>query len=634
MTLLDFLKPALEPLFVQKDTGGDLLTDYAKQKLQQQTPNVPASGVITPRAPSAMAFFPKQLQKTAGSITGVPDKPPELGTKQFYDYLAMSAAPLPMLRMTKAAKQTIKKGVEALDPTVTAIADDLHRGAIGNEKARELVKKIPSMKKFFEPKPIPVFKGFQDLSTKLLEKLKGRSTVSKQFISDLTNSPDLKQPERDLIRNVLKDHGDTVSVPDFANRVKSELLPLEASPYNYGKPYKASSQPGRYENIALPDELRGPIANYNERIYESPIKTSGGSVHFSGAGYPNYFAHTRIEDLPDQKFFSSKTGKEISPKSREAYGLGSTAKEVGGTRRVIELQSDLFQKGRLESEFMPSKTPGETFAKALPEKEGTEFKKLSSINWQERTPQQNARIEELQQKAYNLYSPGRNQELSKLEPYRNTWHERIIREEVKQAAKDGKTKLQFPTGETAMKIEGLGEESGWQINERQTRGVRAVDLRPDNMKVGSTIFRYGQMGHGGLQDDSQWIITDVLGDGKFKAVPKEIWQEASPATRQKTYGSLSERAINQTTKEIAERAKESFDISGKVDTNNPIYRFYEKEVGKYLTNKYGAKMITDPQGVKWWEVSVKPEMKKMPIEALGMLPFTLMPPLFTQKDND
>lgn len=47
------------------------------------------------------------------------------------------------------------------------------------------------------------FKGFTDLSTKLLEKLKGRTTVSRQFIEDLSNSPDLKQPERDLIRRVL-----------------------------------------------------------------------------------------------------------------------------------------------------------------------------------------------------------------------------------------------------------------------------------------------------------------------------------------------------------------------------------------------------------------------------------------------
>jgi hypothetical protein len=46
----------------------------------------------------------------------------------------------------------------------------------------------------------------------------------------------------------------------------------------------------------------------------------------------------------------------------------------------------------------------------------------------------------------------------KLQQYNDpTAHFRMVREEIKKAAQDGKTKLQFPTGETAMKIEGLGQ---------------------------------------------------------------------------------------------------------------------------------------------------------------------------------
>jgi hypothetical protein len=41
----------------------------------------------------------------------------------------------------------------------------------------------------------------------------------------------------------------------------------------------------------------------------------------------------------------------------------------------------------------------------------------------------------------------------------------MVREEIKKAAQDGKTKLQFPTGETAMKIEGLGDEHSYGIYE-------------------------------------------------------------------------------------------------------------------------------------------------------------------------
>ena len=78
----------------------------------------------------------------------------------------------------------------------------------------------------------------------------------------------------------------------------------------------------RYENISLPDDTRGNVANYTEHIYESPIKTSAGGIHFADTGSKNYFGHTRIEDMADNK-----------------------------TRRVIEVQSDLYQKGNLEQEL-------------------------------------------------------------------------------------------------------------------------------------------------------------------------------------------------------------------------------------------------------------------------------------------
>ena len=58
------------------------------------------------------------------------------------------------------------------------------------------------------------------------------------------------------------------------------------------------------------------------------------------------------------------------------------------------------------------------------------------------------------------------------------------------------------------------------------------------------------------------------------------------------------------------------DISGKVDTNNPIYKFYEKDVGKYL-NKFGAKRIVDNKGVYWYEIPITKEQGKAPVEAFG-----------------
>ena len=144
-----------------------------------------------------------------------------------------------------------------------------------------------------------------------------------------------------------------------------------------------------------------------------------------------------------------------------------------------------------------------------------------------------------------------------------------------------------------MKIEGLGDNTRWFSQEQASR-ANAQSIKPDELKIGGEIF---QNNVGNNNPDGYWIITDVLGDGKFKAVPKENWEDFA---------------------NNGDDLSETFDISGKVDTSNPIYKFYEKEVGKYLKNKYGATLITDPQGVQWWEVNVKPEHKKLPVEAFAV----------------
>ena len=444
--------------------------------------------------------------------------------------------------------------------------------------AKPLLKKVA-------PK---AFKGFKNLTLKTFEFLKDKSKVSKQFISDLTNRPELKQAERDLIRDTLTDFGDDIPVQEFANKVETQLLPLDST--TSAQRIELSEISGfegrgvpRHENIALPNELRGPIANYDEHLYQSPIKNSAGGIHFEVSDAPNYFAHTRIEDLPLPKDMIGMEGanlKTIDPSVRAELA------QAGTTRRVIELQSDLFQKGRLAEEArLPS--DAEFFVKRGEEPQSVLDEAIK-----------------------------RTAEVKQLEPYRNTWHERIIREEVKTAAVDGKTKLQFPTGETAMKIEGLGQTGpGWWT---EGEGVLGHPLEVSQLKVGLEV----KLGAG-----EPWIITDVLGDGKFKAMQKSKmpkidyletngkWLAEDSGGQRKTFDSKEEATAWGIRGEL-----EQFDISGKIDESNPIFRFYEKDVQRFLRNKYDAQLITDPQGVKWWQVDIKPEMAKSPIEAFGLTP--------------
>jgi len=372
-----------------------------------------------------------------------------------------------------------------------------------------------------KPLEVEPFKDTGKLSTNTLAKLEGKTFVKKQFIQDLTNAPDLKQNERELIRTVLDDFGDTVNVNDFAKKVKAELLPLEVNRFNNTAGIKT-----KYESISLPDDLRGNVANYKENIYESPVKTSSGDVHFSGST-DSYFGHARIEDMADNK-----------------------------TRRVIEVQSDLYQKGRLEREIPID--PIENAKKFGYKGEPLNEKQIRMVD------------------DYKL----RNKEIAKLQQYNDpTAHFRMIREEVKKAAEDGKTKLQFPTGETAMKIEGLGEETSF------TRTDMPTGITLDDLVIGTSIY----------DGNTDWIITDVLGGGKFRAMTKRTHDDlVARFGKDYPFSSSAER-----------RFTEDFDISGKVDTDNPIYKFYEKEVGKYLKNKYNAELVTDAQGVTWWEVDLR-----------------------------
>lgn len=453
----------------------------------------------------------------------------------------------------------------------------------------------------------------EDITTTILKRLKGHKTVPKQFIQDISKMADIRAPDRELVSRILdsivsEDAGrfltpvkrsqlnelseasdirglsgreakqfellngeaeaakqnalNNINVDEFTKRVRSELLPLQAiqlggevSPGRTGfREYGGDALSPQYENVTLQDDLRGPVSHYYERVYESPVTTSGGDYHFREAPWEaqggdgsnltnNYFAHARLEDLPPD------------------------------TRRVIELQSDLFQRGRLEQEVYN-----------IPVGRGLGMA---------RTPAASNAL--------------RRAEIDRLKPYEDNWYERIIREEVKKAAKDGKSKLQFPTGETAMHIEGIGEgrqiwstQDSWQeySNTGNTRLLRQPNY--GTLKVGDKIVQSS------VGAEKTFVVTKLLSDGKFRAGPYDKVGDVKPGTKE------WDEAMT-----ISDDFQEDFDISGKIDTNNPVYRFYESEVGKFLKNKFGAEKITDERGVDWWQMKVKPEYATQPVLAYG-----------------
>lgn len=388
------------------------------------------------------------------------------------------------------------------------------------------------------------FQNPDALTIKFLENVdvKNREFSSYQFLKDLAKSKGLplKESERNLINDILdtqfKDEK-KIAMEDFRNAVRSELMPLQVIETETYSEYGA-------DNVGLSD------TEQVTHIYNSPFN-HGYTGHFSG----DFDLKIKISDLEikqipgHEKFAVMKKGVELNEANiaENVYHLANTKKAaqswidskilndetvsyknssidvglvglfghtriwdpidtrassdtVGGTRYVAEIQSDAFQNleritDRSEKFFENYKTVAEA-EKAFKDKP------VFIINKDEDSDYQVENISEIQ----SAFDSGWNVAFEKTKPmtpeevkfmqFKNVWHERIIREEIRRAAMDGKHKLRFPTPHTIAKIEGYLSGDG-QI--------------PEDTVVGETFDYSG---------NDYILLSDDYGESG-KAVPEE-----------------------------------------------------------------------------------------------------------------
>lgn len=663
----DYFKPAAKPVNPTAKPGdqdfGVYKPDVRVRDVVREAPKAIATTVGAPILRSVAALAQKGITLDP-KAKYVPETPFE---KSFFN----TDKPV---TFTSIGKETRLAGeddatIPVLDPVLGGVIAmlDAPSGGRASQVAKGTVKAGAK-----------AFEGATNYTTKVLDALQGKTQVSRQFIEDLLKKPDIKQAERDLVESVLRETPDTgkIDVPRFAEAVEEKVLPLTTPTSKEAKAskdvilqrlnregyefeqdmdgggyllkddeivdydelpnnirqdlntlvgdadnYNDAMRPytDRYESVNLPEKQRGTVAVYREKIYESPVKTNAGSIHF-GSATQNYFGHSRIEDLPaktmDFQIGPAEGARGLAVMVKNPYEEGTSrivaegfkseadaqkyidSLPEGGTRRVIELQSDLFQRGRLENEA--SDTAGVEWTRRLqqvPQDDGT-------VKYYD--PIENKMYSAAEARAERIrVQKDRAEAIKKLEAYKNTWWQRMVREEVKDAAKAGKTKLQFPTGETAMKVEGLANYSGqWDAVTRF--GDRVGLLTKDNIKP--------EMEVANKANGTRWIVAKVNDDGTFKAVEKEKLNEYIKEMKDDGYPISIREALD-----AAEDSNitESFDIMGGYE-NNPIFKFYEKDVANYLTKKYDARIVTDAQGVKWVEVDIKPNQANTPVEAFGV----------------
>lgn len=440
------------------------------------------------------------------------------------------------------------------------------------------------------------FQGFKDLSTKVLERdLQGKVGVSSQFIKDSVKAADVKEAERKILMDVLDEYKGEKKIPvgEFAEKVKANLIPLK--PIELSENALEAAQRPRYSSVHLPNEQRG--INYAERVYEAPQFTHGaGRKHF-GNLTPHYFGHIRADDIvePASGNFSSMD---------EALEAG---KKKGFTRRILEVQSDLHQKGRVEKEMKHLAGPYQEQAQEIVNEA---FAKGRSVEDAKKIVQEKLGFA----KSADWVADQTQKAADKLNAYRNTFWQRLMREEVKKAAGDGAKKMQVPAGETAMRIEGLavGGADDWIIDD----GISA--LTPDKIKPGQRVGSYSY-------DQEFVIVRPEQQEGAFKAIPASLYDDIEDGIMDEFYSQGrdvpevgSDEWLDFARDYGLESEWETFSINAEVDPDHPVFKFYEKDMGKWLKNKYGAELVQDKFGNAWWEFNVPKEARKLPVEAFAI----------------
>jgi len=360
-------------------------------------------------------------------------------------------------------------------------------------RRRQARKKMSSYAKDFSALQKEYAQNPEGLTTKFLENVdvKHREFASYEFLKNLTKSKSLplKEVERNLIESVLDDQfkGEKkISLEDFRAAVASELMPLQVIESDTYADYGSSQ-------INMDSEGSGYDFNYTTNIYNSPFN-HGYTGHFGG-DFRNLIKRSDVEikQVPTtNKWAVVKAGVELTEANLQenVYHIASSEEKANewigkraasnfdaqektgwidigknglfghtriwkatdpnspeyGIRYIAEIQSDSFQN----PERLDGISKKIEMLKSDLERGEASFKEKIRIN------------EEL---AALKMSPEEKSFLN----YKNTWHERMIREEIRRAAMEGDTKIRIPTPYTISKIEGYLSEDG-QIPENTVVG--------------------------------------------------------------------------------------------------------------------------------------------------------------------
>lgn len=355
----------------------------------------------------------------------------------------------------------------------------------------------------------------------------------------------------------------------------TEVTPIEKIEYNKAlekfRELKKGNPTQYYSNLIVPGGT-----NYTENRIITPNIT------------PSIKGHPQFAESNDIGWFrSDEQNKEVINKlepepltdwltnGEEHIIIGSK------TRRILELQSDLFQKGRDKNDLV---------SKAKQFKLNNNYyiidiKRDSTIHYLKNQVRISEEEYNQAMKDAGLFKQSNSNNFLQLLNKDSAWVTFFIKSIIQDSVKKGYEKVLFPRGETAARVEGHEliaqriNKIDREIEEAKNYTVKERNLYIDHL-VGKSKGKDYQVQYG---DNTFFVDAENESDAREKAYP-----EISNYIQ-----SLEE-----------ERARYK---SEGIEKLAPIEAFYENKVTNILNKVYGkdnVKLITDEHGNSWNEITI------------------------------
>ena len=258
-----------------------------------------------------------------------------------------------------------------------------------------------------------------------------------------------------------------------------------------------------------------------------------------------------------------------------AAKYSNKSKTDSKTRRILEVQSDLFQKGRDAYELI-----------------GNENDIIDELEKMGKPDSTNP--DDIAEARKRLSTSNQNQFLQLLNK-NNNWVTFFVKSIIQDSAKKGYEKILFPSGDTASKVEGHTTLEEFK-REKENR-IKQIEKNKNNLKIIGEKLKEKIELEKDWAGEEQYSVRDSNSKVYFAKTKKEVEQKIDEEV--KTKQEQDNKEINQLKQELERVETEGFGAL------KPIYNFYENTVGNILKKQgYNPKLITDEYNNTWNEVII------------------------------